>query len=155
MLTAMPIDIANLINIVRRLRHGLTLGVRVIAYDGEGRLLLVRHTYVPGWHFPGGGVDVGETAEAAARRELREEANVDAVGPLALAGLFFNPRIGRRDHVVLFRAGEIAAGPLPGPTSEIAQVAFFDTASLPDDLSDATRRRLEEARGDRPGSDLW
>lgn len=151
----MPLDIPNLVNIVRRVRHGLTLGVRVIAHDADGRLLLVRHTYVPGWHFPGGGVDVGETAEAAARRELREEANVEVLGPLAFAGLFFYPRIGRRDHVALFRAADITAGAPPGPSREIAQVAYFAPADLPEDLSAATRRRLEEAREGLPPSDVW
>ena len=78
----------------RRLRHGLTLGVRLLAIDGEGRLLLVKHGYTPGWHLPGGGVDVGESAEAAARRELKEEANAEVEGALRLHGLFFHPSYG-------------------------------------------------------------
>lgn len=139
---------------LRRIRHGMTLGVRVLALDGAGRVLLVRHSYVAGWHLPGGGVDLGESAEAAARRELREEANVEAEGPLALAGVYFNPRVGGRDHVVLFRAERLAIGPRPERNMEILAADFFAPDALPEGVSPATLRRLAEWRG-APASDMW
>ena len=65
--------------LLRRLAHGaflmirpMTLGARVAAFDDGGRVLLVKHSYVSGWHFPGGGVDAGETADYAAQREMVE-----------------------------------------------------------------------------------
>jgi len=49
--------------------RGLTLRVRAVVQSDDGKFLLVRHTYTPGWHFPGGGMEKGQTAEDALRDE--------------------------------------------------------------------------------------
>ena len=68
------------------LRRRMTLGTRVMVIDGDS-VLLIRHTYVPGWSFPGGGVEPGESAEESAVREVREETGYQPLGPMKLFGL--------------------------------------------------------------------
>ena len=69
--------------------RGLTLGTRTAVIDAQSRVLLVRHTYAPGWMLPGGGVERGETLADAALRELREEAAVIAEEEPRLFGMYF------------------------------------------------------------------
>jgi len=85
-----------------RLTRGLTLGVRGLVIDDDRRVFLVQHTYVRGWHLPGGGVEPGETLLAALARELAEEGNIELTAPPGLHGMFFNGRISRRDHVACY-----------------------------------------------------
>src|SRR5882672_6236591 len=85
-----------------RFARGMTLGVRAIVIDPQGRVFLVKHSYVSGWHLPGGGVEPGETIQAALARELLEEGGITALEPPALHGVFFNSGVSRRDHVALF-----------------------------------------------------
>ena len=73
-----------------RLARGMTLGVRGVVFDGGNRVFLVRHSYVSGWHLPGGGVEVGETFLDALVRELMEEGRIELTGEAALHGVFFN-----------------------------------------------------------------
>src|SRR5215213_940942 len=88
--------VGRLLHAYWRFSRGLTLGVRTVVIDGRERVFLVRHTYAHGWHFPGGGVEPGEAALDAARRELREEAQIDIVGEPRLHGVFFNKGASRR-----------------------------------------------------------
>src|SRR5262245_42074847 len=84
------------------LKRRLTLGARAVLLDGD-RVLLVKLTYLPGWHLPGGGVEPGETAEAAAAREALEETGYSVTGRPMLHGIFLNRIAGTgRDHVAVY-----------------------------------------------------
>src|SRR5262244_1981806 len=85
-----------------RFARGLTLGVRGLVIDEARRIFLVQHTYVRGWHLPGGGVEPGETLACALARELMEEGNIEPTEPPLLHGMFFNTRYSQRDHVACF-----------------------------------------------------
>jgi 8-oxo-dGTP pyrophosphatase MutT (NUDIX family) len=63
-----------------RFARGMTLGVRAVVLDDDNRVFLVKHSYVTGWHLPGGGVEVGETFRDALQRELAEEAAIELSG---------------------------------------------------------------------------
>lgn len=138
-----------------RATRGMTLGARVLARDGEGRVALVRHGYAPGWHLPGGAVEVGETAVDAAIRELAEETGaVVSAGP-RLFGLYFNPAFGGRDHVALFVVDAVEKGAEPPVDREIAERGWFMPGATPDGTTPATLRRLAEVVHGADRADRW
>ena len=143
----------RLLHVYWRFARGLTLGVRGAVLDAEGRVLLVRHGYVEGWHLPGGGVEPGETLLDALERELREEGNVALTGAPVLHGIFFNDSASRRDHVALYLVRAFEWRGEPAPTLEIREARFFPLENLPEGTTAATRRRLDEiARGAPPAA---
>jgi ADP-ribose pyrophosphatase YjhB (NUDIX family) len=127
-----------------RLAARTTLGVRAMVRDDGGRVLLLRHTYLPGWYFPGGGVEANETAAEAAAREVLEETGVRLAAPPRLVSIHLNLRVSGRDHVAFFHGEAVAGRPTARP-GEIAEVGFFALDALPEGVTGATRRRLDEA----------
>jgi ADP-ribose pyrophosphatase YjhB (NUDIX family) len=137
-----------------RLTRGQTLGVRAVVRDGDGAFLLVRHTYVPGWTFPGGGVDRLETLEAALVRELREEVAVVPSERPRLFGVYANHDRFKGDHVALFLVDEWSRTGTAPASLEIAEYGFFAADALPHGTTGGTLRRVREVlAGATPDAD--
>jgi len=148
--------------LLRRLLHfhwrftrSLTLGVRAVVIDAGGKIFLVRHSYVSGWHLPGGGVERGETLVQALARELREEGNIEVVDAPPLHGLFYNPVDSPRDHVAVFVVRVFRQDPAGPPNREIVERGFFALDALPKDTTPGTRRRLAEVLEGAPVAVKW
>jgi ADP-ribose pyrophosphatase YjhB (NUDIX family) len=138
-----------------RFSRGATLGVRAMVIDGVGRIFLVKHSYVDGWHLPGGGVETGETLLEALARELAEEGNIQIATTPQLYSVYFNKRASRRDHVALFVVRDFRQDGNPKPNHEIVAHGFFPPDALPEDVSRGTRARVAEVIGGAAISEVW
>jgi 8-oxo-dGTP pyrophosphatase MutT (NUDIX family) len=127
-----------------RFARGMTLGVRGVVLDGDNRVFLVKHSYVSGWHLPGGGVEVGESFRDALKRELMEEGRIELLGEPKLHGVFFNSHVSRRDHVAIYVIRQYRQDRLPEPNREIVGCGFFAADALPVDTTAGTRLRIAE-----------
>ena len=115
-------------------------GVKALVVTPAGRVVLVRHSYMPGWHFPGGGLKRGETPEQGIMRELHEE-----------IGLLCWTAIGQSDEPFSL-ADPQCTGPalftVTGaeyrfrPSLEIEAVKEFSLDALPDDCPGSVRRHV-------------
>jgi 8-oxo-dGTP pyrophosphatase MutT (NUDIX family) len=144
-----------MVHLYWRLSRGMTLGVRALVIDERRRVFLVQHSYVRGWHLPGGGVEPGETMIDALIRELREEGNLEPTAPPRLHGLFFNDRVSRRDHVAVFVILDFRQIGEPVPDHEIIAHGFFGLDELPNDTTGPTRARIIEVLGSAPVTERW
>jgi 8-oxo-dGTP pyrophosphatase MutT (NUDIX family) len=135
------------------LTRAMTLGVRAVVLDGQGRVFLVRHTYVTGWFLPGGGVELGETVEEALHKELAEEGNIVLEGPAQLHGVFYNRGVSSRNHIVVYVVRSFRQTAPRGPDFELSETGFFPLDALPDGVTQGTKVRLDEVlTGSRPSA---
>lgn len=132
----------------------MTLGVRGLCLK-DGTVFLIRHTYVPGWQLPGGGVETDETLREALDKELMEEGNIRLTGEPRLFQVYFNRRMSKRDHVALFICRELEQVSPKRPDHEIAESGFFPILALPDGTTRATRERIEEVLNGKSPSQDW
>ena len=147
--------IRRLLHLYWRCARGLTIGVRALVIDAQGRIFLVKHSYVAGWHLPGGGVEAGETLSTALARELREEGNIELGEAPQFFAIYFNRRVSRRDHVALYIVRSFHQRGAPQPNREIVAHGFFAPDALPPDTGRATRERIAEVLDGRSVAELW
>lgn len=142
-------------HLVFRVTRGMTLGVRAVVLGEDDTVFLVRHTYAPGWHLPGGGVETGQTLEQALAMELREEANIRLVGQPVLHGVFLNRRVSKRDHVAVFVVRDFLQDGPKQADGEIAEGRFFPLTDLPEGTTRGTRARLREVIDEDISTPEW
>jgi ADP-ribose pyrophosphatase YjhB (NUDIX family) len=128
------------------------MGAAALVLDAQGRVLLVRHGYNPGWRLPGGGVGRGELPEDAVLRELREEVGLTG-GSASFVSLHSRKAGWATMVVALYR---VAGGELDfRPNLEIREICFADPRQPPPGSTPATLRRLSEFLGHAQLSPHW
>jgi ADP-ribose pyrophosphatase YjhB (NUDIX family) len=138
------------------LRRPMTLGVRGLVYDKtRNSVFLIRHTYVPGWQLPGGGVETGETMLEALEREVLEEGNIAFTAPPQLQSVHFNRQASPRDHVAFYLIEAFSQDTPKLPDHEIAEAGFFPLDALPEATTPATLRRIAEVFDGVAPSPYW
>ena len=136
-----------------RITKPVTFGVRAVVLGPDGRLLLVKHTYDKYWYLPGGAMKRGEAAEAALRREVKEEVGIAELAVERKLGTYVSTREGKRDTIEVFVARAAAMG--KRQRLEIAAADWFAPDALPPDASPATQRRIAEFLGGRAVETVW
>jgi 8-oxo-dGTP pyrophosphatase MutT (NUDIX family) len=128
------------------------LGVNGAVFDDQGRVLLVRHSYIPGWHLPGGGVGRGEHPDAALRRELAEEVGLSG-GSVRLVGFYARKAGWVSAPVAFYRVDDGNVN--FRPNLEVRAICFVDPLSPPPGTASGTLRRLAELSGKAEISPYW
>ncbi|MGH6877819.1 MAG: NUDIX domain-containing protein [Rhizomicrobium sp.] len=131
----------------------ICFGTNAIVEQTDGTLILVRHRYMPGLCFPGGGVGAGEPPEDAVLRELREEIGMTRAIAVEFFGLYTRKIWWTTNLIALYRVRGAEIDFKPG--LEISEIAYADPRAPPPDTSPATRRRLAELVGTAPVSPYW
>lgn len=125
------------------LNRGVLLGARIQVETENGEVLLVRHTYIGGWHFPGGGIEVGESPSEAAKRELYEEVGIRTLTDFHLKGVYIDRRYTNKDYILLFSA-RTEDKPRIKNKLEIADAKFYSYDDLPQNIDLGTQFCIED-----------
>ena len=136
-----------------RLLRASSVGVRALVIRDQSFVLLVKHTYVPKWHLPGGGVDKNETVYDAVRRELMEEAGVTCLTEPRLFDVYYHQIKGVSDFPVVFVVDSFSQSDASSP--EIEECRWFNWRDLPEDTYAGSRQRILEFFESREHGRSW
>ncbi len=129
-----------------------TIGARALVVR-DNKILLVKHSYLPQWYSIGGGVEKAETPISAVERELFEEVGIICQQKPKLFNVYLSNSERRDDYVLLYIVEDFTQEIVTSP--EILAAEWFEFDKLPQDISAATKRRIEEFLGQRELSEKW
>jgi 8-oxo-dGTP pyrophosphatase MutT (NUDIX family) len=138
---------------VKAVTNPVVFGAHAFARDREGRILLVRHSYLSGWLLPGGGVGRAEPPEEALIRELKEEVGYVRSAPPEFAQLYTRKVGWFTNLIAMYRVDDIEID--FKPNLEIREAKFFAPDALPDGVPGSTRKHIDELLGRTPFTAHW
>ena len=128
----------------------IQVGASVIVEDKEGRVLLQKRADIHEWGYAGGSVEIDETVEDTAKRELFEETGLIAE-ELELLGIYS----GKHMHNIYPNGDEVSnidivyvcrkySGTLKCQESEVEDIRFFDINEMPELIFPPNQPAIEE-----------
>lgn len=129
---------------IRAIWAPTAMGVAGAVIDDQGRILLVRHRYNPGWRLPGGGVNRGEPPQEAVLRELREEVGLSG-GHAEFFGLYVRKAGWATAVIAVYRIRGAQVN--FRPNLEIKEICYAAPGTVPEGCTPAARKRLMELAG--------
>ncbi|WP_064093487.1 NUDIX hydrolase [Rossellomorea aquimaris] len=127
----------------------LILAGSVVLIVNEKNELLLQHRKDGGWGLPGGLMELGESLEDTARREVKEETGLE-IGQLKLLGIHSGEKyyfkIANGDEIYSVTAVYLtreAKGTVEIDTKESFNLAYLQLENLPDGLTEEYRSYIE------------
>ncbi len=121
--------------------------------SGKNKVLLVYHTYCPGWHLPGGGVKRGEHPLQAVRREVFEEAGIRCLKDPEFFGIYYQKYLGVDDYPTVYVIESFTQESVRSP--EIKESRWFPLDNLPSDIGFGSFQRIQEYLFKTPHPLAW
>jgi mutator protein MutT len=128
----------------------------IVVFDDQGRVLLQKRSKTEElWGFPGGVMELGESAEEAAIREVREETGLE-VKIDSMLGVYtqYHHVYANGDQVqpIMFMfKGSVVGGELFVDGKETFELAFFALDDVPDLFNEQHNDILDDLRNQRSG----
>lgn len=124
-----------------KIRRPKTYGARGLVLH-ENNILLVKNINLPYWTMPGGGMDKGELEENCLIRELKEELDIDIDAVEYKLGMYTSGHEGKQDEINIFVVKLSSVRFVK--QWELADAQWFPLDNLPENISAATARRIQE-----------
>lgn len=132
-------------------RRPVTVGIKIMAIL-DGKILLIKNRYEKLWYLPGGAVRGGETLIESAEREMMEECGVTPKN-LRVFGVYTSFSEYKSDHIIVMCAD--VDGLILHKGFEIEKLELFNMENLPENVSPATRRRVNEYLSGKTNTTIW
>ena len=126
-------------------RRPRTFGAHALALTPDGKIVLVKLRYAPGWRLPGGGRGADEDPKEAVLRELREEIGLKSHGRVRPACALEEITSFKRDLAAMLIVEDVIYDP-PRFSWEIENIVEAPLDDLPADLSPRTRKWIDAIR---------
>lgn len=127
------------------MRPQFTIGAFGIIFDEQKRVLLCHRRDYDLWNLPGGGLEHGETPWEGAKREVKEETNLD-IEIVSLAGVYGKPD---RNQIAFSFICKITGGEI-APSDEMDKFGYFEVKDIPKNTTPKQVERIKDAFQNSP-----